>query len=88
MKIRRKVLASEIHYLDPADCGSVIGYAIVRGRRLSASVTLSDCNRQIEWWFGKDVPLAKVDIAISTLQNFRTALVKARGIRTKKTNGG
>jgi hypothetical protein len=87
MRIRRKVLASEIHYLDPADCGSTIGYAVVKGRRLSASVTLSDCNRQIEWWFGKDVPIAKVEIAIQTLQNFKDALNNARGKRTKKTNG-
>lgn len=77
---RRQSLASKIEFLDPADCGSTVGYVIVRSRHgLSGEVTLSDCNRKIEWYFSPRNALAvqKIDRAVAILTEFRDQFTRA-----------
>lgn len=78
--------------LDPDDCGSVI-HGYVRypeltqrnyGKKLwdiefSASLSLSDCNRVINWNMnsGDEFNVAKLDVAISALTEFRKFMVEA-----------
>ena len=68
-------------YLDPEDCGSEVGYYISTSEytdkktgkttySLSATVSLADCNRKIDWSFGER-KVEKIDAAISMLQEFR-----------------
>lgn len=84
MRSRRTTLAARIDYLRPEDCGSTIGYTIVRGRRLWATVSLSDCNRKIEWAFDDDIESAKkIDQAIALLSEFRDKFAIARRRRGK-----
>lgn len=78
-RLAAKVYASRVEYVDPADCGSTIGYRIHGRRYLSADVELSDCNRMINWYFNnEDGGLAKIDRAIEILIAFRNDFVKAR----------
>ena len=75
---KKKLYAEGIVQLDPMDCGSSISYAVVRGRHgyLTGDVDLSDCNRKIQWYFGRD-DLPKIDKAIKILTEFRAAFAKA-----------
>lgn len=80
---KRTALASQIDYLLPEDCGSTIGYTIIRNYRgVTATVDLADCNRKIEWYFGVKTPVEKIDKAIETLTQFRRDLIKARNKKT------
>jgi hypothetical protein len=74
-----KVWAAEAGYLDPVDCDSFIAYKVVRSLYLTACVTLSDCTRSIQWYFGdsKD-SIYKIDKAITLLQGFKKSLVEAQ----------
>jgi hypothetical protein len=77
--------------LDPDDCGSVISgyvrypelYRYSHGLKLwsvnhGASVTLSDCNRVIQWSLSDDgYNFAKIDAAISALTKLRQYMVEA-----------
>lgn len=79
MSTKRKLIASDIVYIDPLDCGSTIGYAITTGRGgVRGTINLSDCNRQIEWYFDKNSSSDKIDKAISILQNFKRTLEAAK----------
>jgi hypothetical protein len=89
MAVRRtkKLYASGIAFLDPIDCDSTIGYHVTkRGKYLSGTVDLSDCNRKITWYFSStnQNSLSKVDIAIKMLESFRTELGKAFAAEAKK----
>jgi hypothetical protein len=77
---KRELIASGIVMLDPLDCGSTIGYTVRRGRRgVNGDVSLSDCNRKIEWFFSNDDnAVAKIDKAIEILSQFREEFKKAR----------
>lgn len=79
-----EILAVKSEWIDPTDCGSIIGYRIYRSDKyLTASMTLSDCHRIIEWWFNSDSPeitknsLEKIDNAIRILTEFKKEFVKA-----------
>ena len=79
--------------LDPDDCGSVIS-GFVRfpesvqrnyGKKLwdveyGASLSLTDCNRVIQWSFGGDdgFDIEKLDTAISALTEFRRYMAEAQ----------
>jgi hypothetical protein len=79
-----KLVASDSCYLDPLGCDSTISYKIIDGpRRTWGNVQLADCNRRIEWYFGADDSVDKVDRAISILQDFRDQLLTARESRKK-----
>jgi len=79
---KRKLIASEIAYLDPVDCGSTVGYTLIWDRlgHIEGTVDLSDCNRHIQWYFykGNKNSMEKIDKAISVLQNFRRHLLLAK----------
>jgi hypothetical protein len=91
--MRRKrtavLVAANIVQLDPVDCGSTVGYKIVRGRNLWAELDLSDCNRKIQWSFYSIDGLGKIDRAIEMLTKFRTdwasAIKKVPRKRRRKT---
>lgn len=85
-KRTRKLLASDIAMIDPADCGSTVGYAITRTRHgLSAEVELSDCNRKINWYFADSADaVIKIVRAIILLKEFHAEFVKARASTGKK----
>lgn len=79
-----KILAVKSEWIDPSDCGSIIGYRIYRsGEYLTASMTLSDCHRIIEWWFNSDTPQAtqnsmdKINNVIRLMTEFKKEFVKA-----------
>lgn len=83
-------------FIDPPNCGSSVGYrmyvesrevnagppsAVYTTHSLEATVTLTDCNRLIDWsfyWGGdtNDDNVAKIDAAIALLQEFRAEYVK------------
>ena len=71
----RTLIKADIRYIDPLNCGSTIGYNIIAGRRgVYADVDMTDCNRKITWNFAQrdgDAVLAKIDQAITMLQEFR-----------------
>lgn len=80
--------------LDPDDCGSVIHgyvrfpelYRTHYGKKLwdieqSASISLSDCNRVIQWSLSggsEGFNIEKLDNAIGALQKMRKHMVKAQ----------
>jgi hypothetical protein len=75
-----KLYASAISYLDPADCGSSVGFRIhLEGTSyLEAVVNLSDCSRTVSWYLNSDSAIQKIDTAIRILQEFKREYVKAR----------
>lgn len=81
-KRQKRLVGSEIAYLDPNDCGSTAGYALSWSRygKLDGCVDLSDCNRHIQWYFygNNKNTIAKIDKAISILQNFKHYLASAK----------
>jgi len=74
-----KLIAANSVQLDPACCGSMIGYSIsLNGASLCGSINLTDCNHMICWGFGDyEGGIEKVDAAISILSEFRKHYVKA-----------
>lgn len=79
--VKPKLFATRAEYLDPIGCDSFIGYNIVRTRRgrFHATVDLGDCNRKIQWFFGKEnTSLEKIDRAIAVLDQFRKDFTEAR----------
>lgn len=85
-----ELISANIIQLDPVDCGSTVGYKIVKGRDLWAEVDLSDCNRKIQWSFyskNSKHGLAKIDRAIEILTKFRAewqTAVRRRARRARK----
>lgn len=73
----RTLVKADSKYIDPANCGSTIGYTIIVGRRgLYADVDITDCTRKVTWNFAQrdgDGVLAKIDAAINMLRDFRAA---------------
>lgn len=74
-----KVIASFSTYLSPLNCDSTVSYKVIHQyNRLSGTVTLADCNRKIDWFFGSSPnSVTKIDTAIGALQDFRSELVVA-----------
>lgn len=77
-----KLVASNSIYIDPLNCDSTISYKVVDGPRSTwGNVQLADCNRKIEWYFGTDEPIEKIDNAIKVLEEFRKSLIEAKANR-------
>lgn len=85
-RVISKVVASNSTYIDPLNCDSTVSYKIIKrgSSRAWGSVQLSDCTRKIEWYFGNDQPVDKINNAIAVLEEFRDALVKIRKDRRAK----
>lgn len=81
--VDEKIYDHDITYIDPAICGSTVGFQIARTRYgyFDATVRLSDCDRSIKWSFSGNEQgsykgnVAKIDKAISQLQYFREAYI-------------
>jgi len=84
------ILASDIAYLDVLNCDSTIGFSIKKSVRegykdpkvkvttLTGHINLSDCHRNITWYFSEDEgSLEKIDKAIEILMQFRKEYAKA-----------
>ena len=76
---KTKVLASRIEYLSPTDCDSTVGYKITSRKYFNAQMSLTDCNRKIEWFFDSDADgLKKIDNVVDIVTSFRAAYLAAR----------
>jgi hypothetical protein len=94
MRNSSKIYGSYAEYIGPETCGSIVGYKIVKTGYgyIDAPMTLSDCNRLIQWEFGfrgnrpqrYAEALKKIDRAIAVFQKFRAALELARPRQTRK----
>jgi hypothetical protein len=74
---KRKLIRAESIYIDPMNCNSTVGYAIINGQRgVYADIDITDCNRRVTWHFSKydGNQLAKIDAAIGILIRFRSEL--------------
>jgi hypothetical protein len=79
-------------FIDPENCGSSIGYYITTNEykpkdkpavySTSATIVLADCSHKIDWNFGED-STAKIDAAISMLQEFRKKYIEAEKMTAK-----
>lgn len=79
------VVASRTEFIDPADCDSIVGYKIVSSKRPWGQVTLTDCNRKIDWYFHEEeTSNSKIDKAIDILIEFRDKLKMARNTKIAK----
>lgn len=76
----RVLFATNAKMLDPLNCGSLIVYKVQKSSSyFEAEVTLSDCNRMVNWQFDETPEsLDKVDEAIGMLMQFRKDLVKGQ----------
>jgi hypothetical protein len=82
-------------FIDPENCGSSIGYYITieeytpkdkpTQHNLRATVVLADCTHKIDWSFGDEEGVEKIDEAIRMLQEFRKQYVETLKL-TKKLN--
>ena len=86
-------------FIDPENCGSSVGYYITIGEyhntkqdkdvhSLSATVVLTDCNHKIDWCFSGNgetdkIDTAKIDTAISMLQEFRKKYIETEKLVAK-----
>lgn len=72
--------AVKVEYIDPLYADSKVGYKIIgTSYGFEADLSLSDCNRFINWSFcNLESNLSKIDGAITMLTNFRADLVKAQ----------
>ena len=87
--MKRTLLAARNGYIDPKTCDSTVGFRVTKYKyshkkgakwNYSADVSLSDCNRKIEWNITVDAfGLTKLDNAIEILQDARDAIVNAMG---------
>lgn len=85
-KNKAKLIASSSAYIDPLNCDSTIQYKIINGvRRVWGSMQIADCARKVEWYFGNDHPIEKLDRAIAVMQEFRDELNAALILRRKRT---
>lgn len=83
------LLASDIQFLDPLNCGSTIGWYVSTRTSYGqenkvvaeGTVVLSDCSRKIEWSFDREDTfnqnVEKIDKAIDMLMAFRRSLLSA-----------
>lgn len=82
-----KVYASNVKYIDPAGCGSTVGYRIYgthdKDHTYSyayADVEIADCGRKVSWSFDFDEffdGLQKIETAILMLHEFKNEFMKA-----------
>lgn len=80
-----KLVATNSAYIDPLTCDSTISYRIIDGtKRVYGNVQLADCNRKIEWYFGHDEAVEKINKTIAMLEEFRDALAAAKATRPKR----
>ena len=90
MRRPAKVLVSGAAYLDPLDCGSLVGYELHTRSRggFSGTLTLTDCTRMITWYgstaASKKQSLEKLYKAIGLFQQFRKAMAELKAARSKK----
>ena len=73
-------------FIDVGNCGSSVGYYIHINEytpkdkpttySISATVVLADCTHKIDWSFGEDSDVDKIDSAITMLQEFRKKYVE------------
>lgn len=78
-RVKDVVYASHAEYIDPADCGSTVGYSISSRRHLNAVMDLADCSHKITWNFeNENSAVAKIDKAIAILVKFKADFVAAR----------
>lgn len=89
MRYSRTLHIAKAAYIDPGDCGSIIAFEIHTGRRgLMGNIDLSDCNRKIQWYFSKETGSKKITEAISLLEEFRIAWLKALKHRKRRKRNG
>lgn len=85
---KEEILESEISYIDPLDCGSIIGYRLyLKGtedkKSVSGDIDISDCNRMINWSFYGEGSLEKIDNVIEIFTSFKNKL--SREMNKKRT---
>jgi hypothetical protein len=74
-----RLVASDSVYIDPLNCDSKVSYKIIDNYKHTwGEVQLTDCDKQISWWFGTKVNLDKIDRAIEALTTFKQTLTQAR----------
>lgn len=84
--MKKQAFDASIAYIDPANCGSTVGWTITTGYAgfLNGTIKLSDCNRSIEWSFdlndrdGVKAAERKLQMAIAMLTRFRDRIPAAR----------
>ena len=82
---KRELIAANIAQLDPLDCGSTISYSIRRGKYgICAEISLSDCNRMINWYFDRHSGPHKIEAALSVLTEFQEKYNAALKLRRRK----
>jgi hypothetical protein len=94
----QKLLASEIVYIAPTNCGSTVGYTIKSQKNYDsdtkgyypsfyASIDLTDCSRKISWQFeNTEESLAKINRTIEILTSFKKEFVNAQKKYPKRNN--
>ena len=80
-------------FIDPENCGSSIGYYITTSKykpndkppiySTNAWVVIADCAHKIDWSFGGEGAIEKVDAAIHMLQEFRKKYVEVKKMVAK-----
>lgn len=88
-KVTPVVYASSSTFIDPINCGSMVSFKVIRDGygNMNGDVSLTDCNRKIDWYFSNDEDsVPKIDAAIKSLREFRKAFIVARKANPKKTD--
>ena len=80
-------------FIDPENCGSSIGYYITTNEytpkdkppiySTNATVVIADCAHKIDWSFGGEESIEKIDAAIHMLQEFRKKYVEVEKMVAK-----
>ena len=80
-------------FIDPENCGSSIGYYITTSAykpkdkpptySTNATVVIADCDHKIDWSFGGEKSIEKIDVAIHMLQEFRKKYVEVEKMVAK-----
>lgn len=82
-------------FIDPENCGSSVGYYITVIEytpkdkpieyTIQATVVLADCTHKLDWSFGGEGSVEKLDRALSILQEFRKKYIEVDKL-VKKLN--
>jgi hypothetical protein len=83
-----KIFKSAVEFIDPASCGSTVGYKVIiqkstynGGTSVFGSIELSDCNRRISWDINSDdgglEAVDKISNAIRLLTDAKQAVIMA-----------
>jgi len=95
-----KIFKSEIEFIDPEQCGSILGYKVCmqtssynQVSSVYGTIELGDCNRRISWEIESDNDgknaVTKLNNAIRMLTQARNAVISANKLTTaanKKNN--